>query len=435
MIESLRLKKSDTLKSVTQRKRTAVFTEKEKSRTIVAPFFADIYSDFLPALFEKAGYKLINLPHPDNMTKQLGLKYANNEICYPATLVVGDIMKGLESGAFRRDEIAVGITQTGGQCRASTYLSLIKKAMIDGGFEDIPVVAVGTAGKTINPQPGFSPDWGKMLPIVFVAMLYADVLAKMYYSCVVREKNEGQSRKLLNIYLKNGETCILDGNIKRFYEILDQAVSDFNQIEVHSGHFPKVGIVGEIYIKYNSFGHLHIVDWLIKQGVEVVVPPIFDFFVQEFVNIEISKKENLKRTEISPLYLWFIEKSADKHIRRANKVMSRFNYYEPFQKIRVLAKDASQVIDLANQFGEGWLIAAEIIDFARNGVHHTVSVQPFGCIANHVISKGIEKKLKRLHPELNLLFLDFDDGTTEVNILNRLHFMVNHVKENALDIR
>jgi len=427
LIESLRLKDTSTSNIRKERKQTAIFGKAEKNRTILAPFFADIYSDLLPALFETAGYKLINLPKPDNLTKQFGLKYANNEICFPASLVVGDIIKALSEGKFKREEIAVGITQTGGQCRASTYLSLIKKAMTDSGFEDIPVIAVGTAGKAINPQPGFEVDWKKMLPITFVSMLYADVLAKMYYSTVVREIKKGESKLTLDLYLKKVTDFILKRDTKSIFNLIDQAVADFNKIAISEADFPKVGIVGEIYIKYNSFGHSHIVDWLINQGIEVVVPPIFDFFIQEFVNIEISKKSNLKKTEISPIYMYFIEKSADRLIRKANKKMSKFRHFEPFQKIRNLAAGASQVIDLANQFGEGWLIAAEIIDFVEHGINHTVSVQPFGCIANQIVSKGIEKKLKKLYPNLDLLFLDFDDGTTEVNILNRLHFMANHV--------
>jgi predicted CoA-substrate-specific enzyme activase len=435
MIESLRLKDNSITKFRTERAKTAVFGENEKQRTILAPFFADIYSDLIPALFKRAGYNMINLPKPDKSTKQFGLKYANNEICYPATLVVGDVIKALAEGNYNHNEIAVGITQTGGQCRASTYLSLIKKAMIDSGFEDIPVIAVGTAGKTINPQPGFEVNWKKLLPITFVSMIYADVLAKMYYSTVVREKQKGDSKKTLEIYLKRADKFILEGDTKSIYKLIDSAVEDFNKIPIHEGFYPKVGIVGEIYIKYNSFGHSHIIDWLIDNGIEVVVPPILDFFVQEFVNIEISKKSNLKKTEISPIYLYFIEKSAERLINRANRKMSKFRFFEPFRKIRNLADDASKVIHLANQFGEGWLIAAEIIDFAKHGINNAVSVQPFGCIANQIISKGIEKKIKQLYPNLNLLFLDFDDGTTEVNILNRLHFMANHVKNEKFKIK
>lgn len=429
MLETLRIRDKNYKAVKTKRITTAVFEEKDKRRTIVAPFFADMYSGFIPVLFESIGYKLVNLPKPTKQSVQYGLRYSNNEICYPATVVVGDVIKFLQEGDYDRNDIAVAITQTGGQCRASTYLSLIKKGMIDAGFEDIPVISVGTAGKTLNPQPGFDIDWKKLLPVTFVSMLYADSLAKMYYSTIVREKNKGESKNLIETYLDNVYPLVLKHDTKSMYKLLKQAVIDFNNIEIIEGEYPKIGLVGEIYIKYNSFGHQFIVDWMIEQGVEVIVPPILDFFIQEFVNIRVNQKNKLVKAEISKMSLFFLEHLAGRHIRRANRILKGFRFYDPFHKIHHSAKEASKIVNLANQFGEGWLIPAEISAFANGGVNNVVSVQPFGCIANHVISKGVEKRMKEQFPKLNLLFLDFDDGTSEVNVLNRLHFMVKNVKE------
>ena len=203
----------------------------------------------------------------------------------------------------------------------------------------------------------------------------------------------------------------------------------FNRIDADNKKYPRIGIVGEIYVKYNSFGHHHVVDWLIEQGVEVVVPPIMEFFVQEFVNYNVNKKSHLRKSSFSDIFILFLEKYANRFIHKTDKIVSKFRFYQPFHSIRDMSKYASRILNLVNQFGEGWLIPAELAAFAEDGVNSAVSLQPFGCIANHVISKGIEKRIKDLYPDMNLLFLDFDDGTTEVNILNRLHFMVKNVQE------
>ncbi|MFH1001361.1 MAG: CoA protein activase, partial [Bacteroidota bacterium] len=204
---------------------------------------------------------------------------------------------------------------------------------------------------------------------------------------------------------------------------------DFNAIPIKNGEYPKIGIVGEIYVKYNSFGNQHITEWLTEQGIEVVVPPILDFFTQWFVNTKVNIQSNLRRAEFSDLYAFSIEKYANKHLRKVEKINSGFKFYTAFDNINASSKKASEILNLANQFGEGWLIPAEIASFADEGIKYIISLQPFGCIANQVVSKGVEKRIKDLYPDINLLFLDFDAGTSEVNILNRLHFMVRNLKE------
>lgn len=432
LIESLKIKKPDRNVSTRQRITTADFEKTDKRRIILAPHFAEMYSPLIPALFAAAGYNFVVLPPPDKKSVEFGLKYSNNEICYPATIIVGDILKALKSGKYNRDDVAAGITQTGGQCRASTYLSLIKKGMVDAGYADVPVISVGTAGKTINPQPGFQIDWLKMLPVTFASVLFTDSIATMYYSMVVREEKKGESKKLLDRYHALADQPIRAKNVKKVFALLTTAVHDFNNIKVNNKCYPKIGIVGEIYVKYNSFGHRGIIDWLIEQGVEVVIPPILDFFIQEFVNIHVNKKANIiKGSFTTDMLILFLEQLSGKFIKRTQRILEKFLYFKPFHKIKDLSKMASEVLSLTNQFGEGWLIPAEIAAFAKQGINHVISVQPFGCIANHIISKGVEKRIKDLYPGLNILFLDFDDGTSEVNVLNRLHFMLKHVKENV----
>jgi predicted CoA-substrate-specific enzyme activase len=429
MIESLRIRKGKENIENHKRINTATFGEDDKHKLILGPHFSDIYSPFIPAIFEIAGFKYINLPPASKESVQYGLKYSNNEICYPATIVVGEVMQAINSGKYDRNEIAIGITQTGGQCRASTYLSLIKKAMISAGIDDVPVIAVGTSGKTINPQPGFNLNWKKLLPITLASCLFADAMQNMFYSTIIREKVKGSAKNLMDYYYHLAINIVKKDKPKELYQLLDEAIEDFNRIDVFDEKYSKVGIVGEIYIKYNSFGNNHVVEWLIEQGVEVIVPPLLDFFIQDFVNFDTNKKLQLRKPSMSDFIVKFFESYANKRIKRVNNSLQAYCRYQPYHNIRDLSKKAEKVISLANQFGEGWLIPAEIAAFAEDGVNQVVSLQPFGCIANHIVSKGIEKKVKELYPYLSLLFLDFDNDISEANILNRLHFIINAAKE------
>lgn len=427
MVESVKM--MDLSQQLTERKRinTPEFKIEDKDRLIIGPYFAYIYSEVLPAIFKLAGYQMINLPAPDNESVKYGLKYANNEICFPATIIVGDVLKALDSGKYKKDEIAVAITQTGGQCRASTYLSLIKKGMLSAGYTDIPVVSLGTAGKTINPQSGFEIKWKKILPIVFTSIIFADSLSKMYHTSLAREKVKGSAKVLTDRYIAELIKIVEQNDVNAVFRKLKDAVDDFNQLELKEGNIPAIGIVGEIYVKYSSFGHQFIVDWLIQQGLEVVVPPILDFFIQEFVNFDVNKKLHLTKSSWSDIIVYFFERKANRYIKKMEAINSKFKYYRPFHNIRHVAEKASEIVNLSAQFGEGWLIPAEIATFAEDGINNVVSLQPFGCIANHVVSKGVEKRIKDLFPNMNLLFLDFDADTSEVNVLNRLHFMVENV--------
>ncbi len=413
---------------------TASFEKVDKKRTILAPYFSEYYSYFLPAIFKIMGYNLKILPKPDRSSVDYGLKFANNEICYPAIIIVGDVIKAMKEGNYNRDEIAVGITQTGGQCRASTYLSLIKKALVAAGYDDIPVIAVGTAGKIINSQPGFKIDYKKILPITFSAMLYADSISKLYFSTIIREKNKGDTQNLVNKYLEKSIRLIEKNEPKLLIDSLENAVEEFNNIPTKDIKTRKIGIVGEIYVKYNPFANGFITDWLIKEGIEVVVPPLFEFFIQEFINYDVNKKANLIKRNIFDFLMPFFENIVEKKIKIVNSILRKFKYSEPYYELRSAAEKAKNILCLVDQFGEGWLIAAEVAKFSDSGINNVVSVQPFGCIANHIISKGIEKKVKELFPKMNMLFLDYDADTTEVNVLNRLYFMVKNTKDENKEI-
>jgi predicted nucleotide-binding protein (sugar kinase/HSP70/actin superfamily) len=221
----------------------------------------------------------------------------------------------------------------------------------------------------------------------------------------------------------------MDGRIaltkSALFEALEQAVQDFNKIETTPDDHPKVGIVGEIYVKYNAFSNNNVAQWLMDQGFEVVMPSFFEFFAGGIVSIQHGVKTHIKKRDAFWLLTALGGKLARSFLKRFDAIMQTFRYHQPHHDIRDIAKRAQEILSLNHQYGEGWLIAGEIATFARHGVQNVLCLQPFGCIANHVVAKGVQKRLQEKYPHLNLLFLDADAGVSEVNFFNRLHFFVN----------
>ena len=426
LIESLKLNRRRTLR-VRPFTTTAPYTKRDRKRKILVPYFTDYVSPLLPALFQSAGYELEVLPLSTNDSAECGLRYANNEVCYPATLIVGDLIQALQSGRYDLSETAVAITQTGGQCRASNYLALIKNALVEAGFSKVPVLSLSFGSGLSNEQSGFHINWARLIHITLDVVLFGDCLSKFYHASVVREKEEGSARKLRDYYLEAACGPIRRNDPSGLQKLLSQAARDFDSI-VTDERRPRVGVVGEIFLKFNSFAHKNVVQWLIDQKVEVVPPTLAGFFLQGFVNRRVRHETYIKRDHTPTFVTHWIYRKVYEEIERFNTISSAFRYYTPFGNIFEEAAQAESAISLSAQFGEGWLLPAEIISFVRSGVNHVISLQPFGCIANHIIARGIERKIKTLYPELNLLALDFDSGVSDVNIANRLHLMLDHLK-------
>lgn len=429
VIESMRLVASNKRKATETEpfKRTPIFEKKDQRRKIIAPFFTPFISPLLPSLVRLAGYEMDSLPISDNASCDYGLRYANNEVCYPATLIVGDIVKAFKDKRYDPLETAVIITQTGGQCRATNYISLIKKALTESGFGNVPVLSLASGTGINNEQPGFKVNWLKMMPIVVTTLIYSDSLAKFYYASAVREKESGMALNLLNRYMNAGKEAINRKSIKGLWNLLESAALDFDSITTNVIK-PRVGIVGEIYLKFNPFAQRDITEWLISRDIEVVPPLLTDFFLQRFVNMRVNQSEKIDKKVLPNTLLRLIYNKVWKQIARANDIGSRFRHFTPFESIFEKAENASKAITLYAQFGEGWLLPGEIISMAKQGVTHVISLQPFGCIANHIVSKGIEKRIKALCPGLNILNLDFDSGVSDVNIRNRILLFIDNLE-------
>lgn len=402
------------------------YTKADRKKTILAPWFSDFISPFIPALGELAGYKIVNLPKTTRASAELGLVYGHNEVCYPSTLVLGDIIMGLQSGAYDLKNVVVAITQTGGQCRATNYLAQIKSGLENAGFSDIPTVVISTGKVYQNDQRAFKIPALKLVNVLVYTLLYADALNQMYSSTVVREKNKGEAQRLFDFYIDRGIEAVRQNDHKKLLKLLKEAVSDFNLVSIHPHEFKKIGLIGEIYVKYNNYGQAHIGEWLRSQNMEVMTPPIMDFVMQYFVNSEVNitngvSRDSLINQLVKPVFWNYMHS----RIVKTEKIMATYRFYEAAESIYTKAEYASDILDLSNQFGEGWNIAAEVASYARRGVNRVVCVQPFGCIANHIVAKGIETRLKKYYPQMNLLYLDIDGGMAQVHLQNRLHFLID----------
>ena len=410
------------------RKTTKVYQKADRHRTILAPRFSHFCSPPITRPLLDLGYQVEVLPPANRESVQVGLKYTNNEICYPAIIVIGDLIKALQSGKYELSDVAVGISQTGGQCRASCYLSLLKRALIAAGFEDVPVISLTTGARPLNEQPGFKFDIKRYTYKAMLGMVFADALSAMYHATAIRELHKGEALELADKYLAVLEHGTLPLSRDTVLGTLEKAVADFNKIETADRHYPKVGIVGEIYVKYNSFSNHRVVQWLMDQELEVIVSPLTEFFLTWLVGAKIKVQSNLKKPDI----LWLLSPVLERYVQAlqddVEAIMRGFRYHHPYHTIHHIARKAEEIVTLTHQYGEGWLIAGEIGVLEESGVQNVLCLQPFGCIANQVIARGVEKRLKERYPQLNLLFLDSDAGTSEVNFFNRLYFFVNHAK-------
>lgn len=417
---------------------TKVFEVSDKKRTILAPYFAEGYSELVEAMVRLAGYHLVTLPMGSQADAETGLRYANNDVCYPATIVIGSIMNALNSGRYDLQNTAVLMTQTGGQCRATNYYALIKNAMVEAGYKDVPLISLATSGDVQNKQPGFKIDYKRYARLLVHTMAYADGLNRLYHSAAVRVRKDridnGKTGKqtadrVRQKYLRIGCDAIERNDTNALLQAMKKATEEFTLLIDRDKRVPVIGLVGEIYVKYNSFSHKGVVNWLLEQEVEVVPPSILDFFSTSFVSRHANRDLNIRRMSMPVWVSDLFYKWVRRVVSRYDRIGRQYPFYRESTGIFHIADLSKQVISTAADFGEGWMLPGEICHLAETGVKNIVSLQPFGCIANHVISKGIEKKLRSIYPDVNMLFLDFDSSTSDANVYNRLHFLVDNARK------
>ena len=404
------------------------FTEEmKKDYIILVPQMAPIHFDFLETVLSNEGYHAKLLRECTPHTIETGLKYVNNDACYPSIITTGQMIEALESGEYDLNKTALIMSQTGGGCRATNYIGFIRKALKDAGFENIPVISFNVVGMEKN--SGFK----LTLPLVeglLRAMVYGDLLQKMLYKNRAYEKNKGETEKLFNKWMEKCKKNLKASN-KEFSKSIYEIVEDFEKIELDtSKEKPRVGIVGEILIKYHPFGNNFVADLLEKEGAEVILPDFLGFIKFIASNKVISNKmlkNDNKKALLFKAAIGLIE-LFEKDTRKA-LAKSKKNYL-PTSNIWHLADNVKSVLSTGNQTGEGWFLTAEMLEYMENDIPNIVCVQPFACLPNHVVGKGVIKTIRDMYPDANIVPVDYDPGASESNQTNRIKLLMTVAKDN-----
>ncbi len=418
------------------RKYTRAFNRKDKKKTILVPYFSKIYSDFIEIVFKHLGYRIKTLTKQSKEAVEEGLKYVNNDMCYPAIVVIGDIIKAFKDRLVNPEKTVVALSQTGGQCRASNYVPILKKALIDAGYSKTPVVSLSTdsfsEGFTFNPF--------KLLKYSVILFAAGDAILRMKLKTKPYEVNKGETSRLVDDLINEARETfeVKKPNKNLLIRFIRDAIERFNQIEVeyNPSQVKKVGIVGEIYLKSNCFSNNYIVNWLEDHRYEVVMPTFLKFFEYSFYSQIYNKKNkiNIWRTK---LITGAITHHAIEHYRKIVEAeLENFKRYEREAPLSDMVKNNHLPLPLYIQFGEGWLLSAEITEMINQNIKDIISLQPFGCISNHIVAKGIYRYLRNKY-NVNLLLLDYESGTSEANTLNRLELFLlnreNPTQDSSLD--
>jgi len=394
---------------------------KEK-HTLLIPQMSPIHFQFLEAGLNRGGYNAIILPAVDKSAIDEGLRYVNNDACYPSIIVVGQIMEALKSGKYDINNTSVMISQTGGGCRATNYIAFIRKALKDAGMEHVPVISASLQGLEKNPGFKVSLD---MAQHMVMGVLLGDLLMRVIYKVRPYEKVKGSTNELAEKWFKKCREDLENGGFKEYKENIKQIVKDFDNLEIDETITkPKVGIVGEILVKFHPTANNDIVDLLESEGAEAVMPDLFDFFLYGMYSQKFNREQlagKFSSFYISKLSIKVLEFYRG-FVKRALKQSKRFT--APME-IEELAKGAEEHLSIGNQTGEGWFLTAEMIELIHSGVENIVCLQPFACLPNHITGKGMIKELRRAYPNSNIAAIDYDPGASEVNQINRIKLMLS----------
>ena len=402
--------------------------EMRKQYTILCPQMSPVHFTMLQAAFNASGYHFEVLSNDNKHAVDVGLKYVNNDACYPSLIVVGMIMDALESGRYDLNRTAVIISQTGGGCRASNYISFIRRALGKAGMEQIPVISLNLSGMEEN--PGFKISYPLIKRICYGAVL-GDLMMKCIYRMRPYELEKGSVNKMHAKWDKKVCDYIGGSSLSHFEfkRLCRELIQDFDGIPVSETRKPRVGIVGEILVKFLPAANNHLAELLEAEGAEPVVPDLVDFLSYCFFN-QNFKAENLGFKKSSAFWSNVGIKGIEWLRSTANKALAESRHFYPTTRIDEMARMAAPIVSVGNQTGEGWFLTGEMMELIHNGVPNIVCIQPFACLPNHIVGKGVIKEIRRLHPEANIVAIDYDPGASEVNQLNRIKLMLSTAFKN-----
>ncbi|HIR44563.1 MAG TPA: 2-hydroxyacyl-CoA dehydratase, partial [Candidatus Ventrisoma faecale] len=435
LISALRVREERKYASpvVSNAYRRVTFTKAmKKDYTLLCPQMSPIHFDLLEPAIRSFGYKIEVLQNDNRSAIDTGLKYVNNDACYPSLIVIGQIMDALLSGKYDLNKTAVFMSQTGGGCRASNYVGFIRRALEKAGMPQVPVISVNANGMETN--PGFSITL-PMLTKALQAIVYGDLFMRVLYATRPYEAEPGAANRL---HEKWKERCIRtlsrrSPSMLEFNRNIKGIIEDFDNLPRRNVVKPKVGIVGEILVKFSPLANNHVVDLLEAEGAEAVMPDLMDFLLYCFYNSNF-KADNLGGKR-STAYLCNAGIALLEYFRRVSRrYLVKSRHFLPPSRIADLAEMAKDYVSLGNQTGEGWFLTGEMLELIHSGTTNIVCAQPFGCLPNHIVGKGVIKELRHHYPQANIIAVDYDPGASEVNQLNRIKLMLATAQKNVEEV-
>ncbi|MDR1961073.1 MAG: 2-hydroxyacyl-CoA dehydratase [Gracilibacteraceae bacterium] len=398
------------------------FTEEMKrDYVILCPQMSPLQFELLEAAMRGDGFRLEVLPDMSSAVVEEGLKYVHNDACYPSIIVVGQIMAALLSGRYDINRTAVVMSQTGGGCRASNYVAFIRKALRDAGMEHIPVIALSAQG--IESNPGFRLS-KKLIFRCMHALIYGDLLMRLTYATRPYEKKAGETQTLLSAWMEKLKRTLAEESARDYARNIRRVIAEFDRIERTGTRKPKVGVVGEILVKFHPYANNNIVDVLEAEGAEAVVPDLTDFLLYSLYGA-IYRQKKMAGTHKSALVAHYLIMRVEWMRRVMRSALKKSRHFSPPATIYRLASMTEKVMHLGHQMGEGWFLTGEMLELLHSGVDNVVCLQPFACLPNHITGKAMIRELRRRHPLANIVPIDYDPGASSVNQLNRIKLMLS----------
>ncbi len=422
-----RKEKGITVKKGDASLKRVVFTkEMKKNYTVICPQMSPIHFDVLGEALKACGFNIVVMPAADPESIDTGLKYVNNDACYPALIVVGQMLKALKSGDYDLENTAVLITQTGGGCRATNYIGFIRKALKNAGMEQIPVVSISAQGLEKNPGLKFTP---KLLNHMVQAFVYGDLFMRVLYRTRPYEAVPGSANALYEKWNEKVKKDIIKADLGTYKQNIKNIIKEFDELELLDIVKPRVGVVGEILVKYHPLANNNIVELLEKEGAEAVVPDILGFGHYSAYN-SVQKEKYLGGSSNARRFSNIAIKALEYYQKPMIEALKASKRFDAPVSIEKLGEYAEPIVSLCNQTGEGWFLTGEMMELIHTGVNNIVCTQPFGCLPNHVVGKGVIKEIRRRYPLANIVAVDYDPGASEVNQLNRIRLMLAGANKN-----
>ena len=399
----------------------AVFTKEDKAKNVIlAPSMTPIHFPLFKPAFDHEGFRIEMLPHQGQEAIDTGLAYIHNDACYPAIMSLGQIITALKSGKYDLKHTSVIISQTGGCCRATNYIGMIRKALEDANMGDVSIISLTTKG--LNKQPGFQPHLGFWNRLV-MAMIYGDALQQALYRTRPYEKVKGTAEKLFH---KWQEKCIVDlkdAKFSTFKKNIRNLIAEFDNIDMEETMKPRIGLVGEIYVKFHPIANNHIVRMIEEEGGEIIVSGLTDFFLYGLLDSQFRHKY-LSGSWLSSMASKTVVKLLDWYRKPYCEAVAKSRHFDKITDIYDIANDAKRYLSLGHEAGEGWFLTGDMIDLIKRGAKNIVCLQPWACLPNHVTGKGMIKTLKAAFPDVNIVAIDYDPSASSVNQTNRLKLML-----------